>query len=436
MPYDIDIIVISNIPKYLGDDVEVIVGLPSRNPWSLPFAHKKVFAARISNYDLFIYSEDDTLITKHNIEAFLRVTEVLPKNKIAGFLRYEVDQYGNKYCSTVHSHFHWDINSVEYIKGYTFAYFTNEHSACYILTRDQLQRAINSGAFLVDPHQGKYDLLCSAATDPYTQCGFKKLVCISHYDRFLLHHLPDIYIGKMGLELNEFELQVNALLKLGKSNFSQLFPTEKKLKTYRWNKYYYEPCRNDLLDLIPKRVEKVLSVGCGWGKTESKLVKRGIEVVGIPIDPIIAESTKLRGIKVIYNDLNSLFDVLNDERFDCIILSEILQHIKNPIYILSVCKNLLDKDGIIVGSVPNFKRLFMKRELKKSCYSRMDYKNFERTYLNYIKGRILFDWFKASELYVQKLMFSFDHHSAYQDIPFKFIKKYTAPKLLFVVSKK
>ena len=89
MPYLVDIVVVSNIPKALGKEVEVVVGLPSKNPWSLPFAHKRIFIARQNHYDLFIYSEDDTLITQQNIEAFLQVTALLNSNEIAGFLRSE-----------------------------------------------------------------------------------------------------------------------------------------------------------------------------------------------------------------------------------------------------------------------------------------------------------------------------------------------------------
>src|SRR5882672_4896242 len=64
MPFDIDIVVLSNLDKAVGTGVEVVVGLPTRNPWSLPFAHKKIFVDRVKKYDLFIYSEDDTLITE------------------------------------------------------------------------------------------------------------------------------------------------------------------------------------------------------------------------------------------------------------------------------------------------------------------------------------------------------------------------------------
>jgi len=103
MSYHVDIVVFSNVPKDLGPDVEVRVGLPTRNPWSLPFGWKDLFKERRDNYDVFIYSEDDTLITQSHVEAFFRSSEELPEDKIAGFLRYEVDSEGNKFCSTIHS---------------------------------------------------------------------------------------------------------------------------------------------------------------------------------------------------------------------------------------------------------------------------------------------------------------------------------------------
>lgn len=96
MPFDTDIVVLSNIPKDLGSDVEVILGCPTKDPWSLPFGHKEVFADRISDYDLFIYSEDDTLITERNIRAFLKAVEVLPKQEIPGFIRFELIEIGRE----------------------------------------------------------------------------------------------------------------------------------------------------------------------------------------------------------------------------------------------------------------------------------------------------------------------------------------------------
>jgi hypothetical protein len=281
MSHQIDIVVFSNIPKALGRGVEVKVGLPSKNPWALPFAHKKVFAERANEYDLFIYSEDDTLITEHHIKAFLDVTRILPAHEIAGFLRYEVDSLGKKYYSTVHSHFHWIPGSVKRIGDRTFARFTNDHSACYLLTREQLKMAIDSGGYLVEPHDERYDLLVTAATDPYTQCGLSKVICISHLQDFGLHHLPDIYIGRLGLAEDEFHRQIETLLKNDEESHGRLFLAETKFKQGRWSKHYYEKCREDMIGLIPNTVKQVLSIGCSWGATEEALVHKGHKVSAI-----------------------------------------------------------------------------------------------------------------------------------------------------------
>ena len=42
MSYDVDIVILSNVPKELGSGIEVRVGLPAKNPWSLPFGHKEL----------------------------------------------------------------------------------------------------------------------------------------------------------------------------------------------------------------------------------------------------------------------------------------------------------------------------------------------------------------------------------------------------------
>ena len=92
MSFDVEIVVLSNIDKNLGPDVETRVGLPSKNPWSLPFAHRKLFAERAETYGLFVYAEDDILITEAHLRAFLEVTADLGDDELAGILR--IDKAG------------------------------------------------------------------------------------------------------------------------------------------------------------------------------------------------------------------------------------------------------------------------------------------------------------------------------------------------------
>src|ERR1700686_355548 len=94
MSFDGDIVILSNLKKQLAPDIETLVGLPNRNPWSLPFPHKKLFADRLEKYDLFVYSEDDMLITEKNLRAFLEISTTLREDEIAGFIRIEKGSNG------------------------------------------------------------------------------------------------------------------------------------------------------------------------------------------------------------------------------------------------------------------------------------------------------------------------------------------------------
>jgi hypothetical protein len=212
MPFRVDIVIHSDRPKAVPDGVTLVVGLPTEDPCSLPFAHKQLFAERQVEYDVFLYSEDDHLITEGNVTAFLEVTEVLPDSEIAGLFQYEIDGEGNRYYPAAHSPFDWVPGSVRIWGKYTFACFSNYHSACYLLTQRQLAKAIRSGGYLVPPEVTWIDLRVTAATDPYRQCGMTKRLCISHLDRFLVHHIPNNYVGVIGTADAVFQEQIRGLL--------------------------------------------------------------------------------------------------------------------------------------------------------------------------------------------------------------------------------
>jgi 2-polyprenyl-3-methyl-5-hydroxy-6-metoxy-1,4-benzoquinol methylase len=349
--------VLSNIHKDLGPDVEVRVGLPAKNPWSLPFGHKQLFAERIDEYDLFIYAEDDILISQQNIEAFLLASEILPDNLLPGFVHGETDDAGNLYYDPIHSHFHWDPASVGTTGDYTFAFYTNEHSACFLLTREQLKRAIQSGGFMVPPHEGKYDMLCAAATDPYTQCGFRKMICISHLEDFTVRHLPNNKHSVRPYRARAvFDRQIEALLNLEKQKLPRelLFTPETKVLNAKWSKDYYEPVRDDVISLIPATARNVLSIGCGWGATERQLVMKGLRVVGLPMDSVIAACAEEAGVSLVYGDFATARHQLEEQRFDCILFINVLHLLPDPEAVLSSFSELLSANGVVIIATPNF----------------------------------------------------------------------------------
>jgi 2-polyprenyl-3-methyl-5-hydroxy-6-metoxy-1,4-benzoquinol methylase len=407
MSFHVDIVVISNLQKEVGPGVELsIVDLRGKNPWSLPFAHKKLLASGVDHYDLFVYSEDDTLITEANLRAFQRVSRVLPETEIAGFFRFERTPRGELHFPDAHDHFHWDPASVRSRGEFKFAHFTNEHSACYALSRQQLRHAIDSGGFLVEPHSnGKYLLLETAATDPYTQCGLTKLVCVSHFEDFLVHHLPDKYVG-IGLGLNglEFQTQIDALLRIGQNGCRpvSLFQTETKLRYEYYSKNYYEPVTPAVLSAIPNNVRRVLSIGCGWGAIEAHLAQKGLRVAAVPLDDVIPSAAARAGVKLICSDFDGARKALEDERFQCILFSNVLHLVPNPVEILASFTDLLADGGVMILLSPNLPRILAYwRSRSNGLFSGAV--NFDSTGVQPTSRRILRAWLRKAGLKVDRI---------------------------------
>ena len=398
MPFHVHVVVLSNLAKKLGPDVEVRVGLPTKDPWSLPYSHKRLFAERVKNYDLFIYSEDDMFVCESNLRAFLEASQVLNDDEIPGFLRTESDAKGNEYFCDAFDQWHWNPYSVVERNGKVFASFSNEHSACYVLTREHLKRCIASGGFLIPPHEDRHDLLCAAATDPYTRCGLKRLICVSELNNFLVPHLSNKYIGKCSLPSADFRRQVEALLQIHKGTrpAAQLFETETLLPGILWSKSYYEPARPDELDLIACGAKTVLSVGCGWGVAEEQLQKRGIRVVALPIDSVISACAEARGIEVIHGDFQEARERLCKSRFDCVFLPNILHIIPEPARLLKSLMRHVAPGGKLVVTVPNLMkpRVLWGRLLQDKRYT--DIGDYEKSHVHVTSYRQVRKWLQQA----------------------------------------
>jgi 2-polyprenyl-3-methyl-5-hydroxy-6-metoxy-1,4-benzoquinol methylase len=358
MPFDVDVIIVSNQPQDAIPDVEVvIVDLRGKDPYSLPFSHRRLLAERLNGYDLFIYAEDDHLITERNIRAFVDISRVLAEDEIAGLLRFEYAADGSMHYPDIHGHFHWDPGSVSVRGEYVFAQLTNAHSGCYILTQKQLKQAIESGGFLVEPHTGKYDLRESAATDPYTQCGFRKVICISQISSFLVHHLPNKYV-RINLGIGEAELrrQVDLLLEIASTGHCppSFFAAQAKMATAWYAKPYYDRLVNEVMLAIPRGARSVLSVGCGWGAVEGHLAEQGLRVVAVPLDAVIAGAAEAKGVEIIKGDFRAVRDSLAKERFDCVLFLNILHLVEDPVGLLRFVRDKLSPRAHVIVQTPNF----------------------------------------------------------------------------------
>jgi hypothetical protein len=154
---------------------------------ALPFACREDMAAAANTYDLFLYVENDMLITEDNINAFIDYQSTLAPHQIAGFYRYELNE-GVKLLLDLNP-FWGKLVAKEYENNFTVV---NEHQGCWLLTRAQLAHCISSNNFLVAAHTGPYGMLEQGATDPYNMCDLEKVLPrdLTVLERLQIRHLP------------------------------------------------------------------------------------------------------------------------------------------------------------------------------------------------------------------------------------------------------
>ncbi|WZL88437.1 hypothetical protein VS868_12620 [Salinimicrobium sp. 3283s] len=241
--YDVTVIVNSNIDLNIkGIDKVEIFKLDDYQ--LLPLTCRNTIWNNKQFYDIFLYGENDLLFEEKHIDNHLIYSSFLPKNRIAGLLRYEEDADG-KYYPDYHANFEWDFNSVEIYGGKKFAHFTNLHQATFILTKEQLQdlgKKIKFNQLYTDSFSGYIELTkrkisqklgikikrttlyseiyskkCRVNTDIFKYGGKKKIICITDFDQNLIHHLSNVYInglkGRNKLRSDEARMR-NSIKKL------------------------------------------------------------------------------------------------------------------------------------------------------------------------------------------------------------------------------
>ena len=101
---------------------------------------------------------------------------------------------------------------------------------------------------------------------------------------------------------------------------------------------------------------KVLDLGCRYGELTTYYAKEN-EVIGVDIDENALKICEQKlGIKTYLQNLNERLE-FDDNFFDVVILSEVLEHLPYPDITLGEIKRVLKEKGILVGSVPNGTRI-------------------------------------------------------------------------------
>ena len=158
-------------------------------------------------------------------------------------------------------------------------------------------------------------------------------------------------------------------------------PSEEELENYYANSYYQNPHgtyqasyseiesiqRKSRIELIYQAVvsnlkldkdipKKILDLGCGEGFLLSHFKDAGWSVLGLDFSD---EGVKRQNPQLItdivkgnvYKELEVL--IKNDKTYDVIYLGNILEHVIDPLGLITKCSDLLSGGGILVITVPN-----------------------------------------------------------------------------------
>gem|GEM_PF-2867254 len=111
--------------------------------------------------------------------------------------------------------------------------------------------------------------------------------------------------------------------------------------------------RAELLRFVPPGARKILEVGCGEGALAALLEAAGARVTAVEPDPSAAAMARGRASRVLEATLEDALDALAGERFDLVVMADVLEHLMDPVAALRALKPLVAPDGAFLLSLPN-----------------------------------------------------------------------------------
>ncbi|WP_208095651.1 class I SAM-dependent methyltransferase [Nostoc sp. 106C] len=165
---------------------------------------------------------------------------------------------------------------------------------------------------------------------------------------------------------------------------------------------YFQNVRQEMLDFIPFSSKTILDVGCGGGNFGKYLKEeRNVEVWGVELDKDAASIAAQKLDKVICAAFTNSLD-LPKSNFDCIVFNDVLEHMVDPYSALVYAKEILNKQGVVVASIPNVRyfdniwNLLVKKNWEYSDWGILD-----KTHLRFFTKRSIISTFENLGYYVE-----------------------------------
>lgn len=151
--------------------------------------------------------------------------------------------------------------------------------------------------------------------------------------------------------------------------------------------------------------KKVLELGCASGYMSEELTKKGCLVTGVEIEVGLAKEAERNCQKLVIGDIENhkTWEKLKGEKFEVIILADILEHLKDPERVLENLVKFLGNEGKVIISVPNIG--FLTARLRH-LIGRFDYTEWgimDKTHLRFFTQNSILTLVKNSGLGIEKM---------------------------------
>lgn len=99
----------------------------------------------------------------------------------------------------------------------------------------------------------------------------------------------------------------------------------------------------------------LLDVGCGNGERMKLMKELGWKVEGVDSDPAAVEDGLKKGLNIRLGQLED--QTSEDDHFDAVVLSHLIEHVHDPKTLLSECHRILKTNGTLAIMTPNIESL-------------------------------------------------------------------------------
>lgn len=145
-----------------------------------------------------------------------------------------------------------------------------------------------------------------------------------------------------------------------------------------------------LISCVPQNT-RILEIGCAAGYITCALVKKNCQVTAVEINPYMAKTARKYAQTMIAGDIETKETVerLGDKKFDCLILADVLEHLKDPQATLKKLAGFLIKKGEVYISVPNIGFITNRLLHLLGRWDYMEYGSMDRTHLQFFTKKTI-----------------------------------------------